>query len=646
MGVKERRHAALLNLLKSGGQFTAAELAVQLGVSRRSIRDYVREINANAKEPLILSNQHGYQINARCQSATAIRSTGERPLRPAQVDGPEQRLHYLIYQLINRESGIDVFELADELYVSSSTIEADLGRVREILRGHRLTLQRHGDVVQIVGSERLQRRLVRYLLLANRQGLSAGSQLEPGFPQHRAKIRALRTHARAALRDAGLEVNEYALQDILINLVIAIERVLGGHSLKGPPANRPVPAEDDPLWQVTNQILAAVTEIFGKELPESERHELRNILRARSRVITGKQHDDLISPEAAKITKNALRQVSRQFKIDLYDESIFSGIALHVQNLIERARNDDMHATPPLGSQFRRTHPLIHEIALVLAHELELATGIRIAEGEVDFLAFHLGNQVLEQMEQGAAVTVTLVLPQYGDFSKDLEQDITNYLPSYATVIDVITDLSFDWTRIVSDVVITIVDLFPAPPAPVVRISPFLTSEDRRRIAEAVREERRRMKRDVLRTNLITLLDPQLFMHVSAISKADALSLMAETMHEQGYVGPYFLTQVIDREERSSTAFGPAFALPHSMVSDAYRTGISVLVSDTPIEWDNAAVRLVMMFAISQNGRAIFRDVLDELIELLNEPSIVRRIIDNSATQQQFITELLKLITE
>jgi len=133
-------------------------------------------------------------------------------------------------------------------------------------------------------------------------------------------------------------------------------------------------------------------------------------------------------------------------------------------------------------------------------------------------------------------------------------------------------------------------------------------------------------------------------LRVGTATKDEALSLMAEMLREQGYVGPHFLDDVRDREERSSTAFGPAFALPHSMATDAYQTGISVLVSDTPISWDGAAVRLVMMFAISPDGRVIFRDVLDELIELLSEPRTVSRILDHANSHEQFIDELLTLV--
>lgn len=56
-------------------------------------------------------------------------------------------------------------------------------------------------------------------------------------------------------------------------------------------------------------------------------------------------------------------------------------------------------------------------------------------------------------------------------------------------------------------------------------------------------------------------------------------------------------------------------------------------------------VRLVLMFAISPDGRAVFRDVLDRLTELLSTPNHVRRLLENSSDYQEFVHELVDLVS-
>lgn len=77
------------------------------------------------------------------------------------------------------------------------------------------------------------------------------------------------------------------------------------------------------------------------------------------------------------MTRSALREVSAQFSLDMYDEATVTRLALHVKNLIARSRLDQSLSTP-LGISFRATHPFIHELALMVARHIEDFAGIEI----------------------------------------------------------------------------------------------------------------------------------------------------------------------------------------------------------------------------------------------------------------------------
>jgi lichenan operon transcriptional antiterminator len=79
---------------------------------------------------------------------------------------------------------------------------------------------------------------------------------------------------------------------------------------------------------------------------------------------------------------------------------------------------------------------------------------------------------------------------------------------------------------------------------------------------------------------------------------------------------------------------------------DAYKTGISVLVAEEGIAWDASTVRLVFMFAVSPDGRTIFRDVLDNLIELLGNPTNVNRLLSDAGDHHRFVRALVNLISD
>lgn len=631
METREQRQEQLIYELRSAdGRLTGRELALRLGVTTRSIRDYVRAINASAQPPLIVSDQDGYRLDDRAYRRYRNRQSKRR----TGYDSPEQRLYYIVRYLVGHADGADVFDLGERLSVSPATIEADLGRARELLREHQLVIRRERELVRIEGPERQQRKLVRHLLLGSGQ---AGLPSLDG-PQRHGRARLLHDAALARLAEAGLEVNEYVLNDLVMHLAIAADRISEGHVLTS--AGEPLPTgRNAAVWQATEGLADAVRQVFDVALSEADLQNLHDILATR---VSETAVRTAVSEQALSITRKALRDLSSQFLLDLYDESTVLALALHVQALIARARNGESLATPL--PDFRNMHPLIHELALQFAHRIEERAKVEVGAGEVDFLAFHLGNQVQRQMTQGPPVTITCVAPRYSSLHEELATRLARVVQENAVVESLVTSLSHDWSTLTSDLVVSVVDL-DLDSIPVLRISPFLTDADIDKVVAAVRSERVRAARAKLRADVISVLDPNLFHREEAASKLDALTLLATSLEREGYVGRGFLADVLDRERRSPTAFGGQFAIPHSMYMDAAKTGIAVLISDTPIPWGPSAVRLVLMFAVSPEGRPVFRDVLDELIGVLNEPANIIELLDDCEDHHGFVRRLSGLLS-
>lgn len=633
METRQKRLQQLVDELRAAeGRLTGRELALRLGVTPRSVRDYVRAVNSGAQLPLIVSDQDGYRLNERAYR----RHRNSQSKRRTGYDSPEQRLYYIVRYLVGHAEGADVFDLGERLSVSPATIEADLGRARELLREHQLVIRREREIVRIEGPERQQRKLVRHLLLGSGQ---TGLPSLDG-PQQHGRARRLHDAAIGHLAEAGLEVNEYVLNDLVMHLTIAADRISAGHVLTT--TGDPLPTgRHAAVWEATEGLADAVRQIFDVVLSEADLQNLHDILATR---VSETAVRTAVSDRALGITREALRDLSNQFLLDLYDESTVWALALHVQALILRARNGESLDTP-LGPDFRNMHPLIHELALQFAHRIEASTQIEVGAGEVDFLAFHLGNQVQRQMTQGPPVTITCVAPRYSTLHEELAARLARIVQENAVVESLVTSLSHDWSTVTSDLVVSVVDL-DLDTLPVLRISPFLTEADIDKVAAAVRAERVRTARAKLRANMISLLDPNLFHHREQVaSKLEALTLLSRTLEQEGYVGRGFLADVLDRERRSPTAFGGQFAIPHSMYMDAAKTGIAVLVSDTPIPWGPSAVRLVLMFAVSPEGRPVFRDVLDELIGVLNDPANIVTLLDACQDHHGFVRRLSGLLT-
>ena len=203
-------------LVREGDWVTAAELADVVGVTPRSIRSYVTALNARVPGGVVVeSGPLGYRAGADAGSALhAI----------ADEDSPRGRVHRLARDLLAAPDGLDVHETADRYFVSPATLEGDLGRVRALLSGTELALDRTGPRVRLRGAEAAQRRLLSTLvhdetedggfdLDAVRRTLGEGSIGVAAFGPFKAEL-------VGGLSELGYFVNEFGIGDVLMHIAM------------------------------------------------------------------------------------------------------------------------------------------------------------------------------------------------------------------------------------------------------------------------------------------------------------------------------------------------------------------------------------------------------------------------------------------
>src|SRR3954447_21232445 len=172
----------------------------------------------------------GYRAGA--EAAVAARTNGT-----TDAGTPRDRLHTLVRALLDSPDGIDVFETADRLHVSSATLDADLARVRGLLGGTELTLERSASRARLRGTEMAQRRLLSRL---------AHDEMDAGSFDLEALRRTLgedsvgaaafgpfKTDLVAELGSLGYFVNEIGIGDVVMHIAIAADRVSQDRGLEG-----------------------------------------------------------------------------------------------------------------------------------------------------------------------------------------------------------------------------------------------------------------------------------------------------------------------------------------------------------------------------------------------------------------------------
>ena len=85
-------------------------------------------------------------------------------------------------------------------------------------------------------------------------------------------------------------------------------------------------------------------------------------------------------------------------------------------------------------------------------------------------------------------------------------------------------------------------------------------------------------------------------------------------------------------------------AIPHSFRFDAKKTGVSVVLFDKPVEWDeDTRVKAVLLFAIAPNGIQLFHNVFDNLVVLLTSRKNLDAVAQ-SKTYEEFLQNMVDCI--
>lgn len=637
---RARQDRLLALLVRDDEWTTAAVLADALGVTPRSIRSYVTAINARSTDgDAIESGPQGYRA---LPPAAALR------VSTATDSGtPRDRLHTVVRSLLDAEDGIDVFETAERLHVSPATVDADLGRVRALLGGTSLTLERSASTARLRGTEAAQRRLLSRLahdemdagafdLVALRRALGSRSVDAD-------RLGGFKSALVAELGALGYYVNEYGISDVVMHIAIAADRVAQGRPLE---AGR-VPGES--AAEAVGDILSRLTlEHFGVALGEGDRQHLSTLVLTRVVAPGAAAPAEVaragLEPEVERAVRDVVERAAAEFLVDIAHEEFVLRLALHVQNLLHRAK-EQAWSRNPLTRSLKASYPMIFEVAVFVASGLQERLGLEIQDDEIAYIAMHVGGQLERRRHADAMLTATIVCPGYYELHELLRSSVDRSLGQDIEVVGVETRVDPDWSAIDTDLVLTTIDP-PVPGDRIVRIQPFLTDTDIERVRAAAGRVRRVRRLARLRTELERYFHPDAFVHgLSAEGGEDAvIRRLGGLLVAQGIIDDDYVERTIERERMSSTAFTDALAVPHALRMTARRTAIAIGIADPSIPWGEGRVQVVALVAFSEDDREAFQTVFEQFVEVFSERDSVQRIVRRAVDFTGFLDELVAVV--
>ena len=592
------------------------DISDKTGISERQVKNYIRQINCQtAPRQMIQSISSG---NFRlCENYQELLPVFQQPEYL-----PKERASIILSRLLLSKISLNIYDLAEELYVSRPTIEANLKRIKKIIAPFDVVLTVSNDCLTISGSEKSLRRITSYMITHTEySGFLIGNKNL--FLRDDYQIDFIKNNIIAIFQKCNFIFNDFSVNNILLHLVIAIDRLKNHCEIKETPIGIQVANAE---IQAASMIADFLEENYNIKYSQIERMNLAvflscNLATMDYRVVNSNLIKDYLEDESYTLTKHILHRITDHYYLESFDDIFFTRFVLHISYLLKRLRSD-FNTHNPMCHNIQQTYPFIYDIAVFAAEIIQKETGYYINTDEISLIALHIGSFIESSQQNKNKLSAIYI---YADYHGFYQTNVFTLQQKYGDQFNLqycISIIDYHETPITADIIISEVVLENA-----VFISPFITAEQLREIGKHIDAKLHIKEYDTFNLSFRQMFTEDIFFqNIYGKDKYEVLRNIGNQLKVKNYVDDAFIESVINRERLSSTCFTPGLAIPHAISSDVKKSFISFTCYKHNLSWDDKSVSLIIFIGISYPDRKTFRFVFNQLIKLFDMQTAINEV--------------------
>lgn len=626
----------ILDFLKTHSGWQNAEtIAVQYGISTRTVRNHINKINSS--EEIVESSQIGYRLRR-------IKASVHVDTRRDEANIAE-RIFMLLFT--STKSELSLTEIINRIFFSESTIRKiiqDFNKANQH-RHVKITIKR--NLVGIEGDEFNVRKLFHALIGKEiKDGPSKSLEMDiqrmlPGIP-----ISKLQDIITNAVNKNDLVVNGYEMNNLLLHYAISINRIVHGNGYDDAIDNGSLISR--PEYGITKEITSIISSLFDIRFNDFEVKGLTLALIGKTivRNAATQRLEDLkkfIPIQIIKTCLNVVSDVDKEYKLELESPTFLVKFIIHVNNMVARAQLNAAYPNQEFD-YLTKQYPLLYDLSLFILKDISERLSVKIDKRESVYLLLHLG--VYMDTIEDNRINTAIIVPEYYDTASRIADKIDRLFSEDIHIAQIVSNGTIKPSMIESRLVISTTNVAVSKNSYLVNISPLLSSLDVSKVRAKIDE----IKHDINAKKIVEYVkqytNRSTFIRTDKhISKEISLNMAAEKLENLGYVNDDFLENLKQRENMASTLFG-LVAIPHPLKMNANKTGILIMVNSHGIKWagDNLC-HLMLMIAVKKDDIKIFGDLLQALIDVLSVKKNVYDLI-GSTSYEDFLLRLERQIKE
>ncbi|RGQ82558.1 transcription antiterminator [Megamonas rupellensis] len=633
-----KRRKRIFDMLKSHPQGLNGEaISQQLGVSSRTIRSDIKALqDALGKYNIRIfsSPTKGYRFSNFEHLGSIEQELFKDSI--SKLETSKQRINYILYRLLENtlnDVSITQNDLAEEMYISLSTLKMHLNEVKDILKKYDLKIAQYKTKgIKISGEENK----LRYCIVDIKN-----IHLENEFFQNlisNINTNLLDDIIKKVLSERKLQLTDRSQKKLCMYIAIAIQRSKNNKTVVYP-SSLTNKIENTFEYNVAKEIVENIYTQLNTDLSCSEVYYITQCLLASKKLIdvsesTNKKH-------VKNLVNIILKEIYEKLSIDFTnDEYLIDGLTLHLNIALTRIQFQ-MNIRNELLETIKNDYPLAFQMGVIAGKLVEQYDNIKINENEIGYIALHFGaalsrNGIKENIQ---AKNIIIVCSSGLGISVLLKAKVEEHFHNRLNVIKVLPGYEVDEKILENvDYVLSTVPLKNVSSDKIIRINRMLQKEDVENI-----ENRIFHKTDTDLIEITTFFNKDNFyIDKDFETKEECINFLADEAIKKGLMNNNAKMSIFEREEMSSTSIGDLVAIPHPIYNECGTSFISILILNKPIIWDDLFVQVVFLLNVEKGKMNLWEPMFLKLYNYIKLKNGVNSILKNKS-YEVFINEFEKM---
>lgn len=574
-------------LLQQKNFITNKQLATLIGVTERSVRNYVAKVNSSSKgDCLIISSENGYKLNK-------VRY-GIETDETSNMNGDGRLLFQIAFLLAKQGDYVQLDTIADQLNYSRESIRSKIQKLFVRIKHMKLDVTFDSKVftgVRLIGKEEAIRLLLEQLVplkifskdrLVERLSLFFEEMLDKSTIKNVIKL------LDEALANSTCTVEYKTYVKMIVHLVIMIIRTNNNEYIEH------LVAYDRDILEFSEYKMA---EELLKYMKLENNNELLSLTYYLLSLPLDIDNSEVFMNDKNNvfIVENSLLKTEKYFGIPVFSNKKFRNqIVNHIARLLNPIR-ENIPIFNPYASELKHEYIFAYSIASFIYDDLEKQMDLSVPEEEIAYLSIHI--QLVLNEEKKRELNVLLLVQ-----NKQIETLlIKNKVEMFFQNIK-ITRIDHKLRQEIPDcynLILTTVDEYSDnyKGIKIIHISRNFNSKDIQNV-----------QRFVETSGISDLIENADYFHINEKSNIAALKRLLDL---SGYSDLF--DEFKERESMSTTEVGNLTALPHPFLTKfPYHSKVIIGINQSNIMWGEQNVRLIIAYIPAKQlgiNNNFFRDV-------------------------------------